>query len=170
MAVGENRLKFAIMKKILLSVALALISVIAFGQNEVFENELIRFCRYEKAYLKSDNTGIIGFSNFEVLYDKRNSIYGVQVHVAEGTKFDFILKYDKTLREGKDVLYIYEGYRKISKERSVVLTRTKLSSYTNNSGFSSKETITETDWDKQTIMFTLPESFTVFSVAPIKDR
>lgn len=79
-------------------------------------------------------------------------------------------RYNKTLREGKDVLYMYEGYRKISKERSVVLTRTKLSSYTNNSGFSSKETITETDWDKQTIMFTLPESFTVFSVAPIKDR
>lgn len=158
------------MKKILLIVALILISVIALGQNEVFENELIRFCRYEKAYLKSDNTGIIEFSNFEVLYDKKNSIYGVQVHVAKGTKFDFILKYDKTLREGKDVLYMYEGYRKISKERSVVLTRTKLSSYTNNSGFSSKETITETDWDKQTIMFTLPESFTVFSVAPIKDR
>lgn len=127
------------MKKILLIVALTLISVIALGQNEVFENELIRFCRYEKAYLKSDNTGIIEFSNFEVLYDKKNSIYGVQVHVAEGTKFDFILKYNKTLREGKDVLYMYEGYRKISKERSVVLTRTKLSSYTNNSGFLQKK-------------------------------
>ncbi len=156
------------MKKILLIVVVTLISVATWSQNGVIDNEKIRSCCYEKAYLKSDNTGTIEFSNFEITYNKQDKTYEIHIYVIEGTQFDFVFKYDRTLRDRNDFLYVYKGYRECFKENSVILTRTKLSEYAKNGGFNSREAIM--DWDKQTIMFTLLESFTVFSVAPIKNN
>lgn len=120
------------------------------------------------AYLKSENTGIIRFEDFEVSYNNKTNKYTIKVFIYRGTEYIFELEYDKAVRDGSDVAYVYNGIRSnFMNERVVVFTRTKLSAYLKNSGFISLEDIN--NFDQQAISFIFPKTYLIFSIAPIKN-
>ena len=156
------------MKRTLFVVVLTLVNIVAYCQVGVKNEGHYTVCTYDKAYLKSDNTGIISFEDFEVFHDKKTNEYRIKAFIREGTEYTFNLKYDKTVKEGSDVAYLYKGVRSNFMDESVVVfTRTKLSAYVKNVGFDSLDTIK--DFDKQAISFIFPKTYLVFSVAPIKN-
>lgn len=156
------------MKRILFIVVLTLVSVFAYCQIGVKDGRYYTTCTYDKAYLKSDNTGIISFEDFEVSLDKETNEYIIEVFIDRGTVYQFKVGYNKTVRDGSDVAYLYEGVRSnFMNERVVVFTRTKLSAYVKNAGFKSLDGIK--NFDKQAISFIFPKTYLVFSIAPIKN-
>ncbi len=156
------------MKRILFIVALTLVNVAAYCQIGVKDGKYYTSCTYDRAYLKSDNTGIISFEDFEISYKKETKEYIIEAFIDRGTIYTFNLKYDRTVKEGADIAYFYKGVRSnFMDEPVVVFTRTKLSAYTKNTGFKSLDDIE--DFDKQAIGFIFPKSYLVFSVAPIKN-
>lgn len=148
------------MKRTLFVVVLTLVNIVAYCQVGVKNEGHYTVCTYDKAYLKSDNTGIISFEDFEVFHDKKTNEYRIKTFIREGTEYTFNLKYDKTVKEGSDVAYLYKGVRSNFMDESVVVfTRTKLSAYVKNVGFDSLDTIK--DFDKQAISFIFPKTYLV---------
>ena len=165
---GLWKANHCIMKKILCVITLTLISVAAYCQIGVKDGRYYTTCTYDKAYLKSDNTGIISFEDFEVSYNKKTKKYIIEAFIDRGTIYTFNLKYDKTVKEGSDVAYLYKGVRSnFMDEPVVVFTRTNLSAYLKNAGFKSRDEIK--DFDKQAISFIFPKTYLIFSIAPIKN-
>lgn len=156
------------MKRILFIAVLILVSTTTYCQIGVVDAKNYITCIYDKAYLKSDNTGIISFEDFEVSYKKETKEYIIKVFIDRGTIYTFNLKYDKTAKDGSDIAYFYKGVRSnFMNEPVVVFSRTKLSAYTKNAGFKSYDEIK--DFDKQAISFIFPKTYLIFSIAPIKN-
>lgn len=156
------------MKNILFIVVLTLVSAIAYCQNGVVDGKFRTTCTYNKAYLKSDNTGIMSFEDLKISYKKETKEYIIKAFIDRGTIYTFNLKYDRTVKEGTDIAYFYKGVRSnFMDEPVVVFTRTKLSAYTKNTGFKSLDDIE--DFDKQAISFIFTKTYLVFSIAPIKN-
>ena len=68
-------------------------------------------------------------------------------------------------RGGKES-YLYEGIDRMTGRKVVVITKQKLSTYLNNNGVASH---TEVESVKG-IVITVPSTYTVFSVVPIKNK
>lgn len=166
----ENRLKFAIMKKyFVLSAFIMLIGTFTNvqGQNSVTSDKgvlvsgNVRLCNYEKGCLITDNDMKHWTQKLEISYDSSDKTYGIYISV-RGDIINLAVKYKSSVTES----YTYEGTDRVTGRKIVVVTKQKLSWYLNNNGASSH---TEVESPKG-IIVTVPATYTVFSVVPIKNK
>lgn len=97
----------------------------------------------------------------EISYDGSDKTYGIYINV-RGDIINLGVKYKSSGTES----YTYEGTDRVTGRKVVVVTKQKLSWYLNNNGVSSH---TEVKSPKG-IVVTVPSTYTVFSVVPIKNR
>ena len=120
----------------------------------------VRFCTYQKGCLITSNELKNWTQRLEISYNGYDKTYGIYIKV-RGDIINLSVKYKSTGKES----YTYEGEDRITGRRAVVVTKQKLSSYLNNNGVSSH---TDVESSKG-IIVTIPSTYTVFSVVPIKN-
>ncbi len=166
----ENRLKFAIMKKdFVLSVLIMLIGAFTnvhsqntvTPDNGVLVSGNVRLCTYERGCLITDNDMKNWTQKLEISYDGSDKTYGIYINV-RGDVINLGVKYKSSGKES----YTYEGTDRVTGRKVVVVTKQKLSWYLNNNGV---ESHTEIESPKG-IIVTVPATYTVFSVVPIKNK
>ena len=113
----------------------------------------VRLCNYERGCLITDNDMIS--------YDGSDKTYGIYINV-RGDIINLGVKYKSSGKES----YTYEGTDRVTGRKVVVVTKQKLSWYLNNNGVDSH---TEVESPKG-IIVTVPATYTVFSVIPIKNK
>lgn len=158
------------MKKLfVLSVLIMLIGVFTNvqGQNSathdngvlVYEN--VRLCNYESGCLITGNQVKHWTQKLEISYDSSYKTYGIYINV-QGDVINLEVKYKSSGNES----YTYEGVDRVTGRKVVVVTKQKLSSYLNNNGVNS-----HTEVESQNgIIITVPSTYTIFSVVPIKNK
>lgn len=97
----------------------------------------------------------------EISYDGSDKTYGIYINV-RGDIINLGVKYKSSGKES----YTYEGTDRVTGRKVVVVTKQKLSWYLNNNGVDSH---TEVESPKG-IIVTVPATYTVFSVIPIKNK
>ena len=121
----------------------------------------VRVCNYEKGCLIADNGMKHWTQKLEISYDGSDKTYGIYINV-RGDIINLSVKYKSSGKES----HTYEGIDRITGRKVVVVTKQKLSSYLNNNGVASH---TEVESPKG-IIVTVPSTYTVFSVIPIKNE
>lgn len=121
----------------------------------------VRLCTYERGCLITDNDMKHWTQKLEISYDGSDKTYGIYINV-RGDIINLGVKYKSSGTES----YTYEGTDRVTGRKVVVVTKQKLSWYLNNNGVSSH---TEVESPKG-IVVTVPSTYTVFSVVPIKNR
>lgn len=166
----KNSKNFAIMKKyFVLSVFIMLIGAFTNvqGQNSatpdkgVLVHGNVRLCNYERGCLITDNDMKHWTQKLEISYDGSDKTYGIYINV-RGDIINLGVKYKSSGTES----YTYEGTDRVTGRKVVVVTKQKLSWYLNNNGVDSH---TEVESPKG-IIVTVPATYTVFSVIPIKNK
>ena len=166
----KNSKNFAIMKKyFVLSVFIMLIGAFTNvqGQNSVTPDKgvlvhgNVRLCNYERGCLITDNDMKHWTQKLEISYDGSDKTYGIYINV-RGDIINLGVKYKSSGKES----YTYEGTDRVTGRKVVVVTKQKLSWYLNNNGVDSH---TEVESPKG-IIVTVPATYTVFSVIPIKNK
>lgn len=166
----KNSKNFAIMKKyFVLSVFIMLIGAFTNvqGQNSatpdkgVLVHGNVRLCNYERGCLITDNDMKHWTQKLEISYDGSDKTYGIYINV-RGDIINLGVKYKSSGTES----YTYEGTDRVTGRKVVVVTKQKLSWYLNNNGVDSH---TEVESPKG-IIVTVPATYTVFSVVPIKNK
>ncbi len=166
----KNSKNFAIMKKyFVLSVFIMLIGAFTNvqGQNSatpdkgVLVHGNVRLCNYERGCLITDNDMKHWTQKLEISYDGSDKTYGIYINV-RGDIINLGVKYKSSGKES----YTYEGTDRVTGRKVVVVTKQKLSWYLNNNGVDSH---TEVESPKG-IIVTVPATYTVFSVIPIKNK
>ena len=166
----KNSKNFAIMKKyFVLSVFIMLIGAFTNvqGQNSVTPDKgvlvhgNVRLCNYERGCLITDNDMKHWTQKLEISYDGSDKTYGIYINV-RGDIINLGVKYKSSGTES----YTYEGTDRVTGRKVVVVTKQKLSWYLNNNGVDSH---TEVESPKG-IIVTVPATYTVFSVVPIKNK
>ena len=166
----KNSKNFAIMKKyFVLSVFIMLIGAFTNvqGQNSatpdkgVLVHGNVRLCNYERGCLITDNDIKHWTQKLEISYDGSDKTYGIYINV-RGDIINLGVKYKSSGTES----YTYEGTDRVTGRKVVVVTKQKLSWYLNNNGVDSH---TEVESPKG-IIVTVPATYTVFSVIPIKNK
>ena len=166
----KNSKNFAIMKKyFVLSVFIMLIGAFTNvqGQNSatpdkgVLVHGNVRLCNYERGCLITDNDIKHWTQKLEISYDGSDKTYGIYINV-RGDIINLGVKYKSSGTES----YTYEGTDRVTGRKVVVVTKQKLSWYLNNNGVDSH---TEVESPKG-IIVTVPATYTVFSVVPIKNK
>ena len=166
----KNSKNFAIMKKyFVLSVFIMLIGAFTNvqGQNSatpdkgVLVHGNVRLCNYERGCLITDNDIKHWTQKLEISYDGSDKTYGIYINV-RGDIINLGVKYKSSGIES----YTYEGTDRVTGRKVVVVTKQKLSWYLNNNGVDSH---TEVESPKG-IIVTVPATYTVFSVVPIKNK
>ncbi|WP_288155708.1 hypothetical protein [Phocaeicola sartorii] len=156
-------------KYFVLSVFIMLIGAFANvqGQNSVTSDKgvlvhgNVRLCNYERGCLITDNDMKHWTQKLEISYDGSDKTYGIYINV-QGDVINLGVKYKSSGKES----YTYEGADRMTGRKVVVVTKQKLSWYLNNNGVSSH---TEVESPKG-IIVTIPATYTVFSVVPIKNK
>ena len=97
----------------------------------------------------------------EISYDGSDKTHGIYINV-RGDIINLGVKYKSN---GKET-FTYEGTDRVTGQKVIVITKQKLSSYLNNNGVASH---TEVESSKG-IIVTVPATYTVFSVVPIKNK
>lgn len=97
----------------------------------------------------------------EISYDGSDKTYGIYINV-RGDVINLGVKFKSSGKES----YTYEGTDRVTGRKVVVVTKQKLSWYLNNNGV---ESHTEVESPKG-IIVTVPATYTVFSVVPIKNK
>lgn len=97
----------------------------------------------------------------EISYDGSDKTYGIYINV-RGDIINLSVKHKSSGKES----HTYEGIDRVTRRKVVVVTKQKLSSYLNNNGVASH---TEVESPKG-IIVTVPSTYTVFSVIPIKNE
>ena len=137
------------------------------GQNSVTPDKgvlvhgNVRLCNYERGCLITDNDMKHWTQKLEISYDGSDKTYGIYINV-RGDIINLGVKYKSSGTES----YTYEGTDRVTGRKVVVVTKQKLSWYLNNNGVSSH---TEVESPKG-IVVTVPATYTVFSVVPIKNK
>ena len=121
----------------------------------------VRLCNYERGCLITDNDMKHWTQKLEISYDGSDKTYGIYINV-RGDIINLGVKYKSSGTES----YTYEGTDRVTGRKVVVVTKQKLSWYLNNNGVSSH---TEVESPKG-IVVTVPSTYMVFSVVPIKNR
>ncbi len=129
--------------------------------NGVLVSGSIRLCTYERACLITDNDMKLWTDILEVSYDSSVKSYGVYIK-CHGDIINLDVKY----KEGGAGAYTYEGADRMTGRRVVVVTKQKLSSYLNNNGVGHPSEVES----PKGIIVTIPSTYTVFSVVPIKNK
>ena len=165
--------KFAIMKKyFVLSVFIMLIGAFTNVQSQNVEKSTtpekgvlvsgnVRLCNYEKGCLIAGNGMKNWTQKLEISYDGSDKTYGIYINV-RGDIINLSVKHKSSGKES----HTYEGIDRVTRRKVVVVTKQKLSSYLNNNGVASH---TEVESPKG-IIVTVPSTYTVFSVIPIKNE
>ena len=171
---GCGKQIYSIMKKyfvtsLLLSVLIGVFSNVH-AQNSSSENNPqkgvlvsgnVRLCNYERGCLITDNDMKHWTQKLEISYDGSDKTYGIYIK-AQGDIINLSVKYKSSGKES----YVYEGTDRITGKRVVVVTKQKLSTYLDNNGV---ESHTEVESPKG-IIVTIPSTYTVFSIVPIKNK
>lgn len=137
------------------------------GQNSITPNNgvlisgNVRLCTYERACLITGNDMKHWIQELEISYNGYDKTYGIYIKV-QGDIINLSVRHKGSGKES----YSYEGTDRITGRKVVVITRQKLSSYLNNNGVDSH---TEVEGPKG-ILVTVPATYTVFSVVPIKNK
>lgn len=137
------------------------------GQNSVTPNKgvlfhgNVRLCTYERGCLITDNDMKHWTQKLEISYDGSDKTYGIYIGV-RGDIINLGVKYKSSGKES----HTYEGTDRVTGRKVVVVTKHKLSWYLNNNGVDSH---TEVESPKG-IIVTVPATYTVFSVVPIKNK
>ncbi len=121
----------------------------------------VRLCNYEKGCLITGNGMKNWTQKLEISYDGTDKTYGIYINV-RGDIINLSIKYKSSGKES----HTYEGIDRVTGRKVVVVTKQKLSSYLNNNGVASH---TEVESPKG-IIVTVPSTYTVFSVVPIKNE
>lgn len=156
-------------KYFILSVFIMLIGAFpnAQSQNSVTPNKgvlihgNVRLCNYERGCLITENGMKHWTQKLEVSYDGSDKTYGIYINV-RGDIINLGVKYKSSGKES----YLYEGIDRMTGRKVVVITKQKLGTYLNNNGVASH---TEVESVKG-IVITVPSTYTVFSVVPIKNK
>ena len=166
----KNSKNFAIMKKyFVLSVFIMLIGAFTNvqGQNSatpdkgVLVHGNVRLCNYERGCLITDNDMKHWTQKLEISYDGSDKTYGIYINV-RGDIINLGVKYKSSGTES----YTYEGTDRVTGRKVVVVTKQKLSWYLNNNGVDSHTEVAS----PKGIIVTVPATYTVFSVVPIKNK
>lgn len=137
------------------------------GQNLVTPNKgvlvhgNVRLCTYERGRLITDNDIKCWTQKLEVSYDGSGKTYGIYIKV-QGDIINLAVKYQCSGKES----YTYEGTDRVTGRKVVVVTKPKLSTYLNNSGVDSHLDVES----PKGIIITVPATYTVFSIVPIKNK
>lgn len=121
----------------------------------------VRLCNYERGCLITDNDMKHWTQKLEISYDGSDKTYGIYIN-AQGDIINLGVRYKSS---GKET-FTYEGIDRITGRKVVVVTKQKLSSYLNNNGVSSHIEVKSS----KGIVVTVPSTYTVFSVVPIKNK
>lgn len=121
----------------------------------------VRLCNYEKGCLIAGNGMKNWTQKLEISYDGSDKTYGIYINV-RGDIINLSVKHKSSGKES----HTYEGIDRVTRRKVVVVTKQKLSSYLNNNGVTSH---TEVESPKG-IIVTVPSTYTVFSVIPIKNE
>lgn len=166
----KNSKNFAIMKKyFVLSVFIMLIGAFTNvqGQNSatpdkgVLVHGNVRLCNYERGCLITDNDMKHWTQKLEISYDGSDKTYGIYINV-RGDIINLGVKHKSSGTES----YTYEGTDRVTGRKVVVVTKQKLSWYLNNNGVDSHTEVAS----PKGIIVTVPATYTVFSVVPIKNK
>ena len=121
----------------------------------------VRLCNYERGCLITDNDMKHWTQKLEISYDGSDKTYGIYIGV-RGDIINLGVKYKSSGKES----HTYEGTDRVTGRKAIVVTKQKLSTYLNNNGVASH---TEVESSKG-IVVTVPSTYTVFSVVPIKNK
>lgn len=118
-------------------------------------------CTYDRACLITDNDMQLWTQKFEVSYDSSVKRYGVYIK-CHGDIINLDIKYAGN-NEG---IHSYKGTDLMTGRQVVVMTKQKLSSYLRNNGVNDPDKVES----EEGIIVTVPSTYTVFSVVPLKNR
>lgn len=131
------------------------------SKSGVLTSGSVQLCNYERGCLITDNDMKHWTQKLEISYDGSDKTYGIYINV-RGDIINLGVKYKSSGKES----YTYEGTDRVTGRKVVVVTKQKLSWYLNNNGV---ESHTEVESPKG-IIVTVPATYTVFSVVPIKNK
>ncbi len=121
----------------------------------------VRLCTYDKACLITDNQMKFWTQKLEISYDGYDKTYGIYVKV-QGDIINLSVKYSERGAES----YTYKGVDRMTGRNVSVITKQKLSSYLNNNGVDNLSDIESSEG----LIVTVPSTYTVFSIVPIKNK
>jgi len=131
------------------------------ANNGVLVSGDVRLCNYERACLITSSDLKFWTQRLEISYDGSCKTYGIYVQ-AQGDIINLSVMYKNSGKES----YVYEGIDRVTDRKVVVVTKQKLSTYLKNNGV---ESHTEVESPKG-IIVTVPSTYTVFSIVPIKNK
>lgn len=129
--------------------------------NGVLVSGNVQLCTYERGCLITDNDMKHWTQKLEISYDGSDKTYGIYIKV-QGDIINLAVKYQSSSKES----YTYIGIDRITGRKVVVVTKQKLSTYLNNSGVDSHLDVES----PKGIIVTIPATYTVFSIVPIKNK